>query len=165
MRYGFWTDHDELLEEYPNCGWEFLQNEFCHGGITPYDFLHGHCNLFAEYLHDVYGYDIEAVFEDPDTLIHMYCTTCSVDGRKLYIDVRGITSDFRELMQEYEDEGMCTLAENLADGYLYICQFGDQMPYRFQSNYTAYHKRVLTAARMIDEEFMFYDRTACGLAA
>lgn len=72
---------------------------------TPYDFLHGDCNIFAQYLHETYGYAIEAVMkreEDRCALIHMYCIDES-SGAKEYIDVRGRCTDFDLLMEDFCD--------------------------------------------------------------
>ena len=113
-------------------------------GITSYDFLHGNCNIFAEYLHKKYSYNIEAVFEEPSQLIHMYCTTVSPFGEKLYIDVRGVNSDFGEFMQEFEDSGLWT-SESMKDGYSYTIKYGKEMPEAHASNGGMnYHHRMST---------------------
>lgn len=71
-------------------------------------FLHGVCGFFALALYNAFGYSIEAVCELPEeedediewdqTLIHIFCKK----GNKL-IDVRGITDDDIEFLDEFND--------------------------------------------------------------
>ena len=74
------------------------------------DFLYGDCNIFAQYLHKRYKYEMEAVYLDDGfggkQLIHMYCVSRNEDGRKIYIDCRGKCDSFPALMQEFEDAGL-----------------------------------------------------------
>ena len=70
-------------------------------------FLHGVCGIFALALSDVFRYDIELAYEQPDPdeektedplscfnrLVHIYCTK-QVEGKTYYIDVRGVTESW-----------------------------------------------------------------------
>ena len=79
--------------------------------FTPHCFLHGDCNIFAQYLHKKYGYRVEAVFEDcgdgeKPKLVHMYCKYEPEPGYKVYVDVRGKCNDFDLFMKEFYDNGL-----------------------------------------------------------
>ena len=120
---------------------------------TPYTFLHGDCNIFAQYLHETYGYDIEAVMfrgaGGKNLLIHMYC----VDGSGAdteYIDIRGRCDDFSLLMAEYCD----WFDEDDED--VFIQRFSD-MPEEFVvRKEDAWRKAV---AKGIDNKYGFYSKT------
>ena len=105
MRYGFWEDRESFLEDYPDTGWNYLEDEFKTHNRTPYNFLHGECDIFARYLSDKYGYMMSALYEEPNQLIHAYCTN-EVNGVVYYIDVRGITDNWEEFIREFYDTGI-----------------------------------------------------------
>lgn len=79
---------------------------------TPYslmNYLHGRCHIFAQVLHEEFGYKMEYLwdndfwFEDDDfpstVLVHAYCVID--ESKKIYVDARGFVS--KELI-EYEFE-------------------------------------------------------------
>ena len=108
-RNGFYIKLDELNEEYEDYEYDFdfLENEVSYKNITPDWFLHGNCDIFACYLHEKYGYEMEAVYEynskyDALQLIHAYCTA-EINNKTVYIDVRGITDDWDEFIEEFDD--------------------------------------------------------------
>ena len=144
---GFWTELKELREEYPDSEWGFLENEIqCDGGLTPYDFLHGYCNVFAQMLNEKYGYRIEAAYEEPSQLVHCWCVSEAPDGRKAYIDVRGVTTSFDDLMKDFEDFWT-------DDEYHYILRY-DRMPDSLSKDGQS---NALSAARQIEHEYKYYD--------
>ncbi len=121
MRNGFYKELDEIRKEDPelyNGVYDFSFMENCEGidgegfndvdeeGIrfNAFDFLHGYCNEFADFLHKKYGYQVEAVKEDGE-LVHMYCTA-DISGKKHYIDIRGITDSWEEFMEEFYNAGL-----------------------------------------------------------
>ncbi len=119
---------------------------------TAYDFLHGDCNLFAQYLHETYGYKLGAVFETDDDenyhLVHMFCYNKQDDGRTDYIDVRGKCDDFDLFMKEFYDVGLW------ADDDYTIYNEYDKMPDNYKvSGEDAW--RILAAACM-DYWYSFY---------
>ena len=69
-------------------------------GDCPYcnahDFLMGSCELFALALSKKYGYQVYEIVQD-DKMIHSFCIAI-YKGVKLYIDVRGITSNYKEFL-------------------------------------------------------------------
>ena len=109
MNFGFYSDLEVLREEY-EADFSFLQNEISSHGLTPYDFLHGSCDVFAYYLNKQYKYDVECIYERDDDdnkrLIHAYCTEKLSDGSVAYIDVRGVTTDYDEFIAEFIDNGL-----------------------------------------------------------
>ena len=107
MRNGFWLELDELRKENPEDDYDFsfMENYTLKDNkLNAFDFLHGFCNEFADYLHEKYGYSVEAVREYGN-LIHMYCTA-EIDGETHFIDIRGICDDWDEFMQEFTDAGL-----------------------------------------------------------
>lgn len=112
MHNGFYEELDSLLEDvdsYTDFG--FMENEFL--GREPsglpfsaYDFLHGFCNVFAEVLSEEFGYKVECLYNEDGSLIHAYCINESPLNGIVFIDVRGTTSSYEELIEEFEDE--CT---------------------------------------------------------
>ncbi len=150
MKYGFWTEFDEILEDLPNAEWGYLESELKTNGLTPYDFLHGLCNYFAQYLHDIYGYKMAGLYEEPDQMIHAYCTK-EIDGVTYYIDVRGITDDWNEFIKEFYESG--TWSGDYDYSYFLT---GDQVNER--DNIEEMRKgKAYEAAQMIDREYGYYD--------
>lgn len=99
-RTGFYLKHDQLSED---CGFVFLEDEASCNKITPDWFLHGNCDIFACYLHEKYGYGMKAIYDcDSDELIHVYCTA-EINNETVYIDVRGITNNWDEFIEEFDD--------------------------------------------------------------
>ena len=72
------------------------------GKLTKYNFLHGYCDTFATILSKKYGYEIEAMYNEHNELIHAYCVK-QVDGVNYYIDVRGITSNWFDFVAPFPD--------------------------------------------------------------
>ena len=66
-------------------------------------FLHGICHIFAYVLHQKFGYDILEVKNKSGSMIHWCCIT-KHNGRKLYIDVRGMTTDYDEFLSEFQPD-------------------------------------------------------------
>lgn len=82
------------------CFKDALKSEDDHDSI-PYtsadDFRQGSCELFALTLQQNYQYQ---VYELSDGFsVHCFCKT-AVDGKSAYIDVRGITFDFKTFVHE-----------------------------------------------------------------
>lgn len=106
MHYGFYTDLEELQEEFEEAYWTFLENEVSCNGLTPYDYLHGFCLEFALHLNQLYGYPVEAVYSKNSSLIHAYCVS-EKDGKTIFIDIRGWTDDWQEFIQEFDFDIGC----------------------------------------------------------
>lgn len=109
MHSGFWSDLDDIREcsvehgditNPDELGFDFLVDEEKFLGISPMDFLHGNCDIFARYLHDTYGYRMEAIYFR-DELIHAYCVLYQSDT-EIYIDIRGMTTNEKEFWSEFE---------------------------------------------------------------
>jgi len=62
-----------------------------------YDFLQGACNLFIVPLFQMYEYDVFEIIDENGETIHWYAST-QHQGIRLYIDVRGATSDFEKFI-------------------------------------------------------------------
>lgn len=71
--------------------------------LNPYDYLHGRCDTFAEFLYKRYDYPAYMI-KNPDTdkLVHCFNMVC-FNNTNYYIDIRGITTDYEEFMSEFED--------------------------------------------------------------
>lgn len=69
------------------------------------DFLMGSCQLFALALHKKFGYTVYEIIRkkdlndpDIDSLIHAFCKF-QCDGVDLYVDVRGVTSEYDKFLK------------------------------------------------------------------
>ena len=71
--------------------------------VSPYDFLHGWCDIFAFALYETFGYPIYCIKEKKQDkiAIHYYCKPQHPDG--CVADVRGITNDDFLFLQEFEE--------------------------------------------------------------
>lgn len=122
MKNGFYKELDELIEEVPEANFGFLENVKVTEEEHAFNFLHGYCDEFAAMLNEVYGYPIECVRRMRDVsdetcgakLVHAYCVA-NLNGKKAYIDVRGVTTDPVLFYEEFENE--VTYWEN--DGSLF----------------------------------------------
>lgn len=63
-------------------------------------FLHGICHVFAYTLHQRFGYDILEIENESGTTTH-WCCLSKYRGKDLYIDVRGMTTDFNEVLWDF----------------------------------------------------------------
>ena len=77
--------------------------------LTMENFIYGWCEYFAYALHEEFGYEIFKMRDEFEKengtygdygLIHAFCK-CG----NLFIDVRGITDNFSEFYEPFEDEG------------------------------------------------------------
>ena len=67
-------------------------------------FLHGSCDIFAEQLRMVCSnYEIYKIEDKNGNAVHWYAQT-RYKGITLYIDVRGITDSFEELVSEFHSQ-------------------------------------------------------------
>ena len=66
-------------------------------------FLHGICHVFAYALHLKYGYQILELKNETGSMVH-WCCISKYKGKKVYIDVRGITSDYNEFIDEFQPD-------------------------------------------------------------
>ena len=64
-------------------------------------FLHGLCHIFAYALHKKFNYDIYELRSEADSIIHWYCIY-EYNGNTVYIDVRGITTNYEEFLSEFK---------------------------------------------------------------
>ena len=62
------------------------------------------CDIFADCLHKIYNYPIYRINNEYNEkiLTHAYCKNIKAN-ETLYIDVRGITNNFHEFIEEFED--------------------------------------------------------------
>ncbi|MBP3556065.1 MAG: hypothetical protein IJY37_02110 [Clostridia bacterium] len=78
-----------------------------HAVIDPYFdaqiFLFGSCDLFALALNREYGFKAYAfVSKNQTTIIHCFCVSTYL-GMPAYVDVRGVTTDFEELISPFSE--------------------------------------------------------------
>ena len=167
MEKGFWKDFEEYKEEDEDAEMDgFLQSElsFSTSDIEDYDgkeddepnYLHGDCTVFAQCLNETYGYNIECVYqmeddEEEPQLVHAYCTT-KIDGKKVYIDARGMTDDYEKFMAEYYDAGLWS-----NDDYSYIHCGLRSIPTKYEEEKDSYSYQ---AAMQVIEDFPEYYKAA-----
>lgn len=65
-------------------------------------FLHGSCHLFALALHKEFGYEVYEIRDYDDYMRHVFCKA-TYRGQDVYIDVRGVTTDFSECMSDFQN--------------------------------------------------------------
>ena len=80
-----------------------MENEFSEKKpwLDAYNLLRSYAPDFAIALHDFLGYNIEVVNALDGRLIHAYCVS-EYAGKKVYIDVRGITTNPELFYEEFE---------------------------------------------------------------
>lgn len=66
-------------------------------------FLHGSCNLFALTLHETFGYEVYEIRDKEDRMVHVFCKS-TYRGQDVYVDVRGVTTDFVECVSEFRNQ-------------------------------------------------------------
>ena len=153
---GFWEDFKTLLEEDTDTEWGFIENasvRLNNRMYNAYNYLHGFCDIFAQCLHERYGYSMEYIFQrtgdnedDPVVLIHAYCKTV-VKGKDVYIDVRGIQGDYDVFVDEFRDFFDF-------DDYTYTTQNDDPLPGHIYCD-DLDHKKA--AEKLIEEYREYYD--------
>lgn len=92
----------DISDEYLLDMWEIMfSDEYSFiNGDNPSDFIEGWCLTFATVLSNRFGYDIEYLYNRSDKLVHAYCKTVK-DGKTYFIDVRGVTEDYNELVRPF----------------------------------------------------------------
>ena len=65
-------------------------------------FLQGSCNLFALALYEEFGYEVYEVRDCENRLVHVFCKS-KYQGQDVYIDVRGVTTNFAECFCEFSN--------------------------------------------------------------
>lgn len=96
------TFYEEALTYKYGPDFSFLYRYSGRMDITAYDLLHGYCNVFAKAVNEVFGYRIFSIIDEYGTLIHCYART-EENGKAVYVDVRGKTESYRDLISEFED--------------------------------------------------------------
>lgn len=66
-----------------------------------YVFLHGSCDLFARALYERFRYEIYEI-KSRDGKSNHWFGQFNYQGKRIYIDVRGATTDFAEFFSEFE---------------------------------------------------------------
>lgn len=82
----------------------FLTEELENADCVYYDayiFLKGICHIFAFALHEIFGYEIYEVRSNDNGTNHWFCQSY-YQGKKIYIDVRGATTDYEEFLEEFQ---------------------------------------------------------------
>lgn len=64
-------------------------------------FLHGICHIFAYALHKIFGYEIYEILSSDRKTIHWFCLSC-YQKKKVYVDIRGATTDYEEFLAEFQ---------------------------------------------------------------
>lgn len=146
---GFYEELDILREDVDEeSDFGFLENEFIEDHFNAYDFLHGFCDVFAITLSNIFSYDMECIMNE-NGLVHAYCKK-EIDGRTFFIDVRGITDDYKEFIEEFGDfldyfdipnypvEGTTTMDKHISknENFLKYEAFAKKLI----SNYKGYYK-------------------------
>lgn len=91
---------------------EFRKKDCCYNAEI---FLHGICHVFAYALHQQFGYDILELRSKSNLMVH-WCCISNFDGKEIYIDVRGATTDYEELLMEFQPSmGKTPLKKKIKD--------------------------------------------------
>lgn len=100
---GFYKELKELKKDNNEADFGFLKSVVVTSESNAFNFLHGCCDEFAAMLSDSFGYEVECVRNANHRLIHAYCVSY-IGSEKVYIDVRGMTTDKKLFFEEFENE-------------------------------------------------------------
>lgn len=94
------------MEKFYNDEELLLNLDIPKGNVWASDFLHGECQYFALELAKIYGYKLVLWINydeefDKTFLVHAFATT-EVDGKRKYIDVRGITESMENIEEGFD---------------------------------------------------------------
>lgn len=95
-------------------------------------FLYSSCHLFALALYEEFKYKTYEIKDHKDRLIHVFCMA-TYRGQPVYIDVRGITTDFVEFVSAFYiilRDGYRIVAYDI-EGDRGLEEDGDKTGYRF----------------------------------
>ena len=158
MQTGFWDDFEQLKIDSDFVDWEYLRgqkdNVVGQWRFSPYDYLNGFCDAFAQALNERFGYDLEYIIERqylaqnaPTRLIHAYCIK-DVGDQVVYVDVRGQQTDFDQFLVPFG------LEEKDFDGkyYFTVSSVEPLDRYRFAKR----SKYLIGARQLIKENQEFY---------
>lgn len=108
MHNSFYEELDLLKENDADASFGFLENIEVRGEstlftskgrkLTAYDYLHGYCDSFTYVLNKRYGYPIFEIRANDGSLVHCFAKV-DVASSILFIDVRGITTDYFEFIR------------------------------------------------------------------
>lgn len=95
-------------------------------------FLHGSCNLFALALYEKFRYKVYEIKDNQDRMVHIFCRA-TYRGQIVYIDIRGVTTDFVECVSEFWNclyNGYYIITHNMQEDKS-LGDEGDKTGYRF----------------------------------
>lgn len=101
---GFYKERDSLIRDLndPNIDFSFMENEFVmFNKLGIYNFIHGYCDVMAEYMSNTYGYEKKYLVSNKALLVHAWCEY-DYNGERMYIDARGSTNDINEMIEEFD---------------------------------------------------------------
>jgi spore coat protein CotH len=104
MRTDYFLTNKEELRMVENKNYEENSDDFAGDDNPYYDayiFLHGSCELFAWELNRRYGYEGLNLQIPGCNNCHFFCKTTMANGTEVYIDVRGITDNIHEIINEF----------------------------------------------------------------
>lgn len=155
MQTGFWEEYDILRQSDADLDWHYLRgNKQPEWRFSPYNYLNGLCDAFAQALNERFGYDLEYIIEReylaedaPTRLIHAYCIR-DLGDQVVYVDIRGQQSDFDQFLVPFG------LVESDLDGrYFYMVSAVEPLDrYRFHRK----SKYMIGARQLIRENKWFY---------
>ena len=105
-------------------------------------FLHGSCNLFALALHEEFEYEVYEIRDSKDIMAHVFCRA-TYRGQIVYIDVRGVTTDFVECVSEFRNcfyNGYYIVARNIEEDKC-LENEGDKTGYQFAQSIIKKYRR------------------------
>ena len=130
----------KLRDYYSDLSSEYLEE-------CPYDdasvFLHGSCDLFTWKLHKKYGYERYKAVDKNGNLIHSFGKS-TYQGKEVYIDVRGATTNFDRFFSEFktsscEEVHFCKDMEIPCNGHEYY-DIGLRFAQDIIRNYSTYYE-------------------------
>lgn len=128
----------------------FMENEAGINGYSPFDFLHGLCDIFAAYMNDKYGYDAYQIYDANGNLIHAFCISGTVNGHPIYADIRGETNDLEEMLAEFDLEEQ-DLPYFLGEGKFFTA--GDFSIIKGRPQYVKTSDAAYKTAKWLDEYY------------
>lgn len=105
-------------------------------------FLHGSCNLFALALHEEFKYEVYEIRDSKGIMVHVFCRAI-YRNRIVYIDVRGVTTDFVECVSEFRNyfyNDYYIVARNIEEDK-WLENEGDKTGYQFARSIIKKYRR------------------------
>ena len=134
MLQGFWLKARTNDKLYP-FNFDFMDEVYDGTQNCTMAYLHGYCAYFA-YAYALKNKNgrIRTIYDYNNQLIHAYYVIAdSEEGKEYYIDIRGITDDEEQFLDEFE-----VTEQSIDDGYFYFYEYSPNSKKDLRRFYNCY---------------------------